>query len=110
MNRRGVGAVFLATGAFLFAIRYILAALLISSQQGWDAVYYHMVLKEAGTPLLTLSVLFFIAGLVYFILGDFPKMVRWLTDQATENKAEEQERNREWEASLNRVSENDDKT
>ncbi|MCJ8010907.1 hypothetical protein MUG84_03995 [Paenibacillus sp. KQZ6P-2] len=89
MNRRGVGSVFLVTAAFLFAIRYILAALLMPSNSGWNSNYFDMVLEESGAPLLTLCVLFLIAGLIYFIVGDFPKVVRWYTSQVKENRNEE---------------------
>jgi len=110
MDRRGAGVAFLAIAAFLFAMRYVVVAMLVPKNAGWSLYDYHMVLHETGGLLLLLSILFFIAGLVYFILGDFPNGVRRYIDRAKENWKEQQEANKVWEESPESDAEKNEQT
>ncbi|WP_339321150.1 hypothetical protein [Paenibacillus sp. FSL W8-0194] len=107
MNRRGAGVAFLAIAAFLFAMKYMVVALLLKGPWSWEE--YENTLGRAGAPLLLLSILFFIAGLIYFILGDFPTGVRRCMDRAIENWRKHQEANKVWEENLESDSEKDEK-
>ncbi|MDR9854787.1 hypothetical protein RJP21_14320 [Paenibacillus sp. VCA1] len=109
MNRRGAGVAFLAIGAFLFAVRYVTDAMLLTQNGGMGSYDFRMALYESGVFLLLLSILFFILGVVYFILGDFPAAVQRYKEKAKENWAERQEANRAWEESLNSDSDQDEK-
>ena len=109
MNRRGAGVVFVAIAAFLFAMRYLTAAMLMPENMGLNGEYYRMVLEETGGSLLTLSILSLMVGIIYLVLVDFNKLLLKYSDQVKENRKEEQEKIRDWDESLQKTSRKDDK-
>lgn len=110
MNRRGAGVVFVAIAAFLFAMRYLTAAMLLPENVGLNGEYYRMVLEETGGSLLTLSILSLVVGIIYLVLADFKKLLLKYSDQVKENWNEEQEKIRDWDESLQKTSRKDDKS
>jgi len=109
MNRRGAGVVFVAIAAFLFAMRYLTAAMLMPENMGLNGEYYRMVLEETGGSLLTLSILSLMVGIIFLVLVDFNKLLLKYSDQVKENRKEEQEKIRDWDESLHSPSSKDDK-
>ncbi|GIP27143.1 hypothetical protein J23TS9_22730 [Paenibacillus sp. J23TS9] len=109
MNRRGAGVAFVAIAAFLFGIRYLTAVMLLPANSGWSWDYYHEILAKSGGPLLTLSILSLVVGIIYLVLADFKKSLLKYSDQVKENWNQEQEKTREWDESLHSPSSKDDK-
>ena len=70
MNRRGTGAIFCLIGALLFAARYITVAIFMSNVSSWDSMLFASGLESQGNGLLILSILSFIAGIVYLVWAE----------------------------------------
>ena len=69
MNNKGVGAIFCLISAFLFAARYLAAAIFMSSTMSWDAELFSNALSYVGAPLLIASIAALIAGVVFLAAG-----------------------------------------
>lgn len=67
MNKRGTGTVFCAIAAFLFASRYIAAAIFMSNTSSWSPDFFEAGLEYVGIPLLTLSGVSLLIGIIYLI-------------------------------------------
>lgn len=69
MNKRYTGLGFCFIAAFLFASRYISAAILGSGNL-IDEQSFEAMLVNIGTPLLFASIISLVLGIVYLILGE----------------------------------------
>ena len=71
MNRRGVGVVLIAVAAFLFAARYLAAAIYGSNTTGsWDAELFHGMYGYVGSGLTTAAIVALVAGIAYIVFGE----------------------------------------
>lgn len=73
MSRRATGLGFCGIAAFLFAARYISAAIYGSNETGWNADLFSGLLQYVGSSLLVLSIISLVVGIVYLILGEIRK-------------------------------------
>ncbi len=70
MERRATGLGFCAIAAFLYAAKYIAAAIYGSGQTTWSGELFHGLLSYVGTGLTISSVLALIVGIVYLIASE----------------------------------------
>ncbi len=73
MNRRGTGIVFILIAALLFISRYIAAAIFGSGAASWNEDLFAAMLEYVGTPLLILSIISLILGIVYLGWAEISK-------------------------------------
>ncbi len=73
MNRRATGAVFCAIAAFLFAARYIAAAIFGSGVSSWDAGLFDAMMGYVGSGLTIASAVALFIGIGYLIAGEIGK-------------------------------------
>lgn len=73
MNRRAAGVAFVAIAAFLFATRYVTAAIFGSSVNSWSRELFHSMLRYTGNALLVMSIVALIAGVIYLVIGELQK-------------------------------------
>lgn len=71
MNKRGAGVIFIAIAAFLFASKYISAALFGSGVLSWDKSRFHAMLSYVGEPLSIFSIIALIIGVAYIGWGEY---------------------------------------
>ena len=70
MNRRAAGVAFCAISAFLFASRYITAAIFGSGVSSWNARLFAHMLGYVGNTLTVLSIIALIVGIIYLVLAE----------------------------------------
>ena len=70
MGRRVTGLGFCGIAAFLFAARYITAAIYGSNSSTLSAPLFGHLLSYTGNSLLVLSIISLIAGIVYLFLAE----------------------------------------
>lgn len=70
MNRRGTGTIFCIIAAILFLGRYITAAIFGSNVSSWDKELFSNLLDYTGTPLLILSLISLLIGIVYLVWAE----------------------------------------
>jgi hypothetical protein len=71
VNRRGVGVVLIAIAAFLFAARYVTAAVYGSNTSGsWDAEVFRGLYSYVGSGLTTAAIVALVAGIAYIVFGE----------------------------------------
>ncbi len=70
MNKRGVGVIFCLISAILFSSRYIAAAIFMSRTQTWSMELFYAGLEYVGYPLLIVSIISLITGIIYLVLGE----------------------------------------
>lgn len=87
MNKRAAGVVFVCVAAFLYASRYITAAIYMSGTVSWDAELFSNGLEYVGSPLLILSIISLIIGGIYLFLAE----IEHLDDDVTEEKEKSEE-------------------
>lgn len=73
MNKRGTGVAFIAIAAFLFISRYIAAAIFGNGVASWNEDLFSAMLEYVGSPLLTLSILSLILGVIYLGWAEISK-------------------------------------
>lgn len=73
MSRRAAGIGFCSIAAFLYAARYISAAIFGSGVQSWNSDIFSELLRYVGNSLTILSVIALIAGIFYLILAEVRK-------------------------------------
>lgn len=72
MNNKGLGFGFFAVSAFLFAMRYLCAAIYTSGTQGgMSSENFGFIYEYVGPDLTTAAGIAFVAGLVYLGRGEF---------------------------------------
>ena len=76
MTRRGVGFGFCAVAAFLFATRYVCAAIFGSGVKSWDAGLFHSMYGYVGSGLTTAAVVSLVVGIVYLVAGELLDVLR----------------------------------
>ncbi|MBE5940904.1 MAG: hypothetical protein E7264_00045 [Lachnospiraceae bacterium] len=87
MNKRAAGVIFICVAAFLYAARYIAAAIYMSGTLNWDAELFSQGLEYVGSPLLILSIISLIIGCVYLFFAETAHL-----DDEVEQKKEESEK------------------
>lgn len=70
MGRRATGMVFIGIAAFLYAVRYVSAAIYGSGTQGWSREMFSYLLDYVGTAPKTLSILALIVGILYLLWAE----------------------------------------
>ncbi len=70
MNRRITGTIFLAVAAFLYAARYLAAAIFGSGITSWNRELFASMLSYVGNNLIILSIVFALAGLAYLVWAE----------------------------------------
>ena len=75
MSRRGVGFGFCAVAAFLFATRYVCAAIFGSGVTSWDQELFHGMYINVGSGLTTAAVISLVVGIAYLIVGELLDLV-----------------------------------
>jgi hypothetical protein len=75
MSKRGTGAVFFAIAAFLFAARYIAAAIFMSGLPSHNAELFAAGLQYVGGTLTTLSTISLVVGILYLVWGEIESLV-----------------------------------
>jgi hypothetical protein len=73
MNRRAAGVAFVAIAAFLFAARYVTAAIFGSGVNSWSRELFHGMLQYTGSALLVVSIIALIVGIIYLIVGELQR-------------------------------------
>ena len=73
MNRRSAGVGFCFIAAFLFATRYVAAAIFGISVASWNSDLFREMLKYVGNSLTILSIIALIVGIVYLVLAETSK-------------------------------------
>ena len=73
MSDRGVGLAFLAMGAFLFAARYVTAAIFMSGVSSWSAHLFDRGLSYVGPWLTILALASAILGSLFFVRGELDR-------------------------------------
>lgn len=75
MHRRSVGALFIVIAAFLYAVRYLAAAIYGSNMSSWNKELFDHLLSYVGSGPLILSWIALIVGLGLFI-PDISKVIK----------------------------------
>ena len=70
MNKRAAGVVFICVAAFLYASRYIVAAIYMSGVLSWDAELFSNGLEYVGSSLLILSIISLVVGCIYLFFAE----------------------------------------
>ena len=70
MNRRAAGVAFCAIAAFLFAVRYVVAAIFGSGVTSWGRELFGSLLTYTGNALTILSVIALVIGVVYLVVAE----------------------------------------
>ena len=70
MGSRGAGVAFCSIAAFLFATRYVAAAIFGSGVNTWNGELFGNMLKYTGNALIVASVIALVVGVVYLIVGE----------------------------------------
>ena len=83
MNKRGAGVSFCGIAAFLFAARYIAAAIFGSGVSSWNTALFDAMLSYTGNTLVVLSLISLAVGVVYLVLAEVRK------PNASENNRQE---------------------
>jgi hypothetical protein len=73
LSRRAAGVGFCFIAAFLFASRYISAAIYGSNVSTWSSDWFVQYLKYIGNALTYLSIVSLIIGIVYLLLAEIKK-------------------------------------
>jgi hypothetical protein len=73
MGRRSTGLGFCGIAAFLYATRYITAAIFGSGVSSWNSDLFHALLQYVGNSLTILSVISLIVGISYLVMGEIRK-------------------------------------
>lgn len=73
MSDRGVGIALLAIGAFLYAARYVAAAIFMSGVSSWSADLFDAALEHVGPWLIRLALASAILGCVFFVRGELDR-------------------------------------
>jgi hypothetical protein len=78
LSRRTTGAAFCAIAAFLFGLRYVVAAQLFDGMNpgAIDPSTLDQFLDYAGTPLLTGSVVALVVGIVYLVWAELEDLLK----------------------------------
>lgn len=76
MSRRKVGVSFLAISAFLYATRFMAAAVWGSGFSTWNTKNFSALLRYVDQGLTTWSVVALVAGLVYLVWAEIGKESR----------------------------------
>ena len=71
MNKRGAGVTFIAIAAFLFATKYMSAAIFGSGVLNWDETLFSAMLSYVGEPLTICSIIALIVGVAYIGWGEY---------------------------------------
>ncbi len=70
MGRRSVGLGFCGIAAFLFAARYLGAAIYGAGNPSQSAELFNGLLRYVGSGLLVFSIISLIAGIIYLVWGE----------------------------------------
>ena len=70
MNKRATGVLFICVAAFLYATRYISAAIYMSGTVSWNAELFSQGLEYVGSPLLILSIISLLVGCIYLFFAE----------------------------------------
>lgn len=75
MGRRYTGLGFCGIAAFLYAAKYITAAIFGTGVSSWNSELFHAMLQyvDAGNSLAILSIISLIVGIVYLVMGEIRK-------------------------------------
>jgi hypothetical protein len=73
MNRRGTGTVFCVIAAFLFAVRYVCAAIWGSGTASWDADLFNTMMGYVGSTVTVLSIIAALIGITYLLWAERTK-------------------------------------
>jgi hypothetical protein len=73
VNRRAAGVGFCFIAAFLFATKYVAAAIFGTSVASWNSDLFREMLKYVGNSLTILSIIALIVGIVYLVLAETSK-------------------------------------
>jgi hypothetical protein len=76
MHRRTAGMMFIGIAAFLYATKYISAALFASNVSSWDRSLFRTMLSYVGNGPILFSILSLIMGLVYLVTAEFENQWR----------------------------------
>ena len=69
MNNKGVGAIFCLIAAILFGVRYVAAAIYVSSAATISAEIFGVALTSVGPALLIAAVAALVIGACLLVLG-----------------------------------------
>lgn len=75
MNKRGAGVTFIAIAAFLFASKYISAAIFGSGVLSWNETLFQAMLSYVGEPLSICSIIALIIGVAYIGWGEYEEFM-----------------------------------
>ena len=73
MSKRGAGVSFCGIAAFLFATRYITAAIFGSGVTSWNTGLFNAMLSYTGNTLVVLSLIALAVGIVYLVIAEVKK-------------------------------------
>lgn len=70
MTKRGAGIGLIAVAAFLFAMKYVSAAIFGSGVLSWDASLFNAMLQYVGPGLSNWARIALVAGVGYVVWGE----------------------------------------
>jgi hypothetical protein len=73
LNRRTAGVVFCGIAAFLFAAKYLCAAIYGSGMITWNSELFGNLLTYVGSGLMVTSVISLIVGIIYLLIAEIKK-------------------------------------
>lgn len=76
MSRRTTGTILLLVAAFLFATRYVVAAIYGSGMPGWSGENFRALLQYIGPDLIIGSVVTLSLGVVYLLWAEIEEFLQ----------------------------------
>lgn len=73
MDKRSTANTFILVAALFYSVRYITIALLCGNDPAL-VMRFHEMLERIGSPLLRLSIISFVIGMVYLFLVESSKL------------------------------------
>lgn len=74
MSRRGVGAVFVVIAAFLFATRFVVAAIFGSNVSSWNAELFNAMLQYVDQGLTPASAVSLFLGALFLVWAELTEL------------------------------------
>ena len=85
MSHRAAGVSFIAIAAFLYAARYVAAALYGSGMPGWSGSLFRDLLGYVGNGPTMFAALALLIGIAYLVRAEFEKPLKRTAEQIRDN-------------------------
>ena len=88
MSRRTTGALLLAIAAFLFATRYLSAAIYGSAMNSWSMELFRNMFHNVGSGLTNWSMVTLVAGLLYLAWSEVDSIIQSRSRKKQKDKSQ----------------------